>query len=122
MSYFPKNKLPPIGSVTGWLKSLTNTPSLPAGFVECNGQTITDTKSPYYNTAVPDINNSGSIFLRGSATSGNTGGTTCHYHCVYYGVVSLCAGVQSWADCTVYLSVGYDFPSYYDVVYIIRIK
>ena len=38
---------PPIGSVLAWLKSFTNTPALPDGFVECNGQALSDSDSPY---------------------------------------------------------------------------
>ena len=65
----------PVGSVIAWLKSLTNTPSLPAKWVECNGQTLSDGSSPYNGVTLPDLN--GSIdtglkgrFLRGHSTSG----------------------------------------------------
>lgn len=62
----------PIGSVTAWLKSYTNTPSLPSGWVECNGQTLNDSDSPYNGQVIPDLNGE-NRFLRGNATSGDTG-------------------------------------------------
>jgi hypothetical protein len=56
---------------------MTHTPALPDGWVECNGQVITDTESPYYNLRVPKLNSDvqdGSIdsgmFLRGGSSSG----------------------------------------------------
>ncbi len=59
----------PIGSIIAWHKGLPNTPALPAGWAECNGQTISDAASPYNGVALPNLNGSG-LFLRGSATSG----------------------------------------------------
>jgi len=59
----------PIGSIVAWHKSLSGTPALPGGWVECNGQTLNDPTSPFHNRGVPDLNGSGR-FLRGSATSG----------------------------------------------------
>jgi len=53
------------------------TPYLPDGFVECNGQLITDPDSPYYNQNAPDLNVT-QRFLRGSSTSGATGGEDTH--------------------------------------------
>lgn len=63
----------PIGAVVPWMKTITGTPSLPAGWHECNGATISDADSPYNGTAVPDINGQ-NYFLRGNTTSGGTGG------------------------------------------------
>ena len=59
----------PVGSIIAWHKSFPNTPPLPEGWVECNGQRILDTESPYYNLYVPNLNGEGR-FLRGSNTSG----------------------------------------------------
>ena len=67
------DQLAPIGSVMGWLKSLTGTPALPAGWVEANGQTITDGDSAYNGITLPDLNGD-NRFLRGNSTSGGTGG------------------------------------------------
>lgn len=42
------------------------------GFVQCNGQTISDGTSPMNGVVIPNINNN--VFLMGSTTSGSTGG------------------------------------------------
>ena len=66
----------PVGSINAWHKSFTNTPALPAEWVECNGQTLSDAESPYNGQTIPDLNGSGGAtanrFLRGAATSGTT--------------------------------------------------
>ncbi len=74
----------PVGSVFAWLKSFANTPALPDGWVECNGQTISDTDSPYNGQTIPDLNGNRNI-LRGYSTSGGTqsmgvssAGLCCH--------------------------------------------
>ncbi len=59
----------PIGSIIAWHKSLRGTPALPNGWVECNGQTISDGDSPYNGQGVPDLNGE-RRFLRGSDVSG----------------------------------------------------
>jgi len=71
---------PPLGTIQAWHKSFTGTPALPWGWVECDGQTINDTESPYNGTATPNLNatftteagvaSSAGRFLRGSTTSG----------------------------------------------------
>lgn len=65
----------PIGSVMPWMKSLTSTPSLPSGWVECNGQVLSDTASVYNGVTMPDLNDNhaagiGRTFLVGGSTSG----------------------------------------------------
>jgi hypothetical protein len=122
MGYFSRNKLPPIGSVVGWLKDFTGTPALPAGWVECNGQALSDTKSPLHGQNMPDINTSGFNFLRGSQTSGSIGGQYCHYHCIYFSYQSTCAGMTDYADCTIYAYSAMNLPPYYEVVYVIRVR
>jgi len=110
---------PPIGAVVAWLKSMTNTPPLTRGWVECNGQVISDEESPYHGTAVPDLNgNRGPPrFLRGSATGGDAGGAEKHSHGSYrsqkYGQQRIPVMVPSPAE---------NLPPYYGVVWIIRIK
>ena len=59
----------PIGSIIAWHKSFTNTPALPNGWVECNGQVLSDAASVYNGQTIPDLNGS-SRFLRGGAVSG----------------------------------------------------
>jgi len=70
----------PLGSIIAWHKNLSSTPGLPDGWVECNGQTISDAMSPYNGVAVPNLNSNvtstfggtsgGGRFLRGATTSG----------------------------------------------------
>jgi len=69
----------PIGAVVAWLKSLTGTPALPAEYVECNGQTISDGASPFNGQTIPNLNGTNQ-FLRGNSTSGGTGGAATHDH------------------------------------------
>lgn len=57
----------PIGGVVAWYKK----PGLvlPSGFVECNGQTVADPESPFYNQVIPDMNGATggtSRFIRGA--------------------------------------------------------
>ncbi|MCR9143881.1 MAG: DUF2341 domain-containing protein [bacterium] len=67
----------PLGTVLAWHKSFNNTPNLPDGWVECNGQTLSDPASPYDGQVIPDLNNpkeawnSKGSFLRGDTTSGD---------------------------------------------------
>jgi hypothetical protein len=64
--------IPPIGSIIFWHKSLTGIPgTLPLGWVECNGQTISDSESPINGQVIPNINGDGR-FIRGSEISGTT--------------------------------------------------
>lgn len=74
-----KSIIPPIGTVMSWLKTFTNTPSLPDGWVECDGSVLSDTDSPYDGEVIPDLNNA-DRFLRGNSTSGGTGGATTSSH------------------------------------------
>ncbi|MBA7624936.1 hypothetical protein ES703_32356 [subsurface metagenome] len=67
--------LPPIGSVMSWLKTYPNTPALLGGWVECNGQTLSDAESVYDGQVIPDLNG-GNRFLRGNSISGGTGGSS----------------------------------------------
>ena len=59
----------PIGAILDWHGSFANCPALPNGFVECNGQTLSDAASPFNGQVIPDLNGQG-YFTRGSATSG----------------------------------------------------
>jgi microcystin-dependent protein len=63
----------PICGVIDWLKNLTGCPALPANFVECNGQIISDPESLFDNVTIPDLNGN-NYFSRANATSGGTGG------------------------------------------------
>ena len=54
MSQFNQNL--PIGSIIAWAKNIRNTPSLEDYWMECNGQKITNKKSPYYGQHTPNLN------------------------------------------------------------------
>jgi hypothetical protein len=59
-----------VGSIVAWHKNIGLTAlTLPDGWVECNGGTVSDTDSPIHGETIPDLNG-GTRFLRGGATSG----------------------------------------------------
>ena len=70
------NKLPPVGAIIAWHKNLSGAPALPDGWVECNGQLISDSESPFNGQTTPNLNNpvnawnSRGVFLRGHTSSG----------------------------------------------------
>ena len=72
----------PIGSIIAWHKSMTGTPALPAGWVECNGQVLNDPDSPCNGQTIPNLNAaagySGGRFLRGGSISGTMQAATSH--------------------------------------------
>lgn len=135
----------PIGSVVSWLKSFTNTPqTLPTGWVECDGAVLSDADSVYNGQTLPDLNGDNS-FLRGSSTSGSTGGTETHQHETPFsgqsgffrwdqsgavfgtgGNVStdrhIVAGASSVNLASHLVSSENTLPTYYEVVWIMRIK
>jgi hypothetical protein len=118
---------PPIGSVIAWLKSYTNTPALPSGWVECSGQTLSDADSVYNGQVIPNLNTGTQRFLRGSSTSGTTGGVDTNGGYVTGAVNdssrvssgSTCISAAAVSNCLVNFSI---LPSYYEVVWIMRIK
>ena len=63
----------PIGSIIAWHRDLMSDDDkklkLPIGWVTCNGQTIDDPESPFYNHLIHDLNGEGR-FLRGAKKSG----------------------------------------------------
>lgn len=72
----------PIGSIAAWHKSLTGCPALPGDWVECNGQTLSDSDSPFDGQTIPNLNGDATganspglarkekMFLRGDTSSG----------------------------------------------------
>lgn len=122
----------PIGTVVAFLKNLTGTPPLPDGWVECNGQTLNDCCSRYHGVQIPDLNGiSGpQRFLRGSTASGAVGGAETHNHTGWTDVENLQAPVTKISEDGVVASEGHrhevisdDFlPSYYEQVWIMRVK
>ena len=62
----------PIGGIIGWAKSFTPINStLPHGFVEANGQTLSDINSPLNGEIMPSLNNENKVLV-GSSSSGET--------------------------------------------------
>jgi hypothetical protein len=59
----------PIGAIVAWHKSLPGVPALPANFVQCDGQVLSDASSPMNGQTIPNLNGLGH-FLRGAAVSG----------------------------------------------------
>jgi hypothetical protein len=119
----------PIGCVVAWLKSFPNTPVLPASWAECNGQVLNDAQSPYNGLSVPDLNGAQGgvpMFLRGANASGGAGGSETHSHGLPLNVNG--GSVQAGADVTVFPPGNYtsdpasSLPSYYEVVWVMRVK
>lgn len=112
----------PAGGVVAWLKSYTNTPALPSEYVECNGQTLSDAQSVYNGQTIPDLNTGTSYqrFLRGSTTSGTTGGWPSHSHSLQQGYDLDCGMTYiQYGDTTDFQD---HLPPYYEVCWVIRIK
>jgi len=114
----------PIGTILPWMKSETGTPALQRGWVECNGQTISDSESVYNGVTLRNLNGE-NRFLRGNATSGATGGTdsndTTHRHGM--GAATQNIEMISANYYTDYQGGGLDNrPAFCNVVWIMRIK
>jgi len=145
--------LVPIGCVVAYLKSYTSVPVLPDEFAECNGQTLSDAQSVFNGQAIPNLNGASAAtkkFLRGSSTSGTTGGaetsttnqgTACGtaypLHttatCIGFnwdydsdtgsvGVVALRGWEDDYNKAGVINLTQATVPPYYEVVYVMRIK
>ena len=120
--------MPPIGSLLAWAKTTTGVPAtLPAGWIECDGSTVSDADSPINGQAVPNLNGSTDAtkkYLRGNTTSGGTGGITAHGHTVSattHGMTDYSTPKISEVN-DVNLTSTTSLPSYQEMVWIIRIK
>jgi hypothetical protein len=125
----------PVGAVLPWLKTFPGTPqALPEQFVECNGQIVTDTASPFFGLTLPNLNGE-NRFLRGNATSGGTGGVDTHAHAVSTPTQVPSATTTAGSGAAVSVPTAAHThntnfstqtadgkPPYYNVVWIIRIK
>ncbi len=71
----------PIGGIIDWYPIITGVPALPYGWIQCDGQTLTDPLSPMNGQAIPNLNgaaagadtfSNGKIapYTRGDAVSG----------------------------------------------------
>lgn len=114
----------PIGAILNWLKSFTGTPSIPAGFKECDGTAVSDANSPLNGQTVPNLNG-GNRFTRGtSGTTGTTGGAATHTHTDTFASSSNNGSSFHRSDIsgTRTTTSASSLPPYYQVVKIIRIK
>ncbi len=120
----------PIGGVCAWMKTLTNVPALPGEYVECNGQVLSDAGSPLNGITLPDLN-SAQRFLRGASASGGTGGADTHTHGLmaldadhgnFTSVSNASNDVNVLVPGTYSTDNGSSLPSYYEVVWVIRVK
>jgi hypothetical protein len=112
-TYVPKT---PVGTIVAWAKSLTGVPVLPAGWHECDGSVVSDVNSPLNGTTLPNLNSGTQRFLRGSTTSGTTGGAdTVNPRDTTHDV-----GTTDTTGWYAKSSISI-LPSYYEVVWIICI-
>src|SRR4051812_30104961 len=113
----------PIGSVKAWLKNFPGVPALPVQWAECNGQVLSDASSPLNGQTLPDLNGGAGIqrFLRGATASGGTGGSDTMN---LGGEISVDANLD--ANVTSAASAPQPdlpiVPSYYEVVWVMRVK
>lgn len=123
------NMNPPVGSVVAWLKSFTNTPALPDGWVECDGTTLDDPQSVYDGQVIPDL--IGGTFLRGSQITGGTGGTPTHTLTTSElpagAVLNVGGAIAVPGGFGTYNGIGggqphENLPPYYNVVWIMRVR
>lgn len=108
----------PVGAILAWVKDMPGVPPLPDGWLECNGQTISDPESPMNGQAVPNLNGR---FLRGYTTSGGVGGSQTHNHFVSPSSGQGNNGFYQCGPCY-YTNYADHLPPYYNVVWIIKIK
>lgn len=112
----------PIGGVIAWVNSIPGMPSLPAGWVECNGQTLDDPESPLNGQIIPNLNGE-NRFLRGGITSGATGGSETHRHKITFDKEGYDPGTSWYSSTqTIWTPYANHLPPFYEVVWIMKIK
>lgn len=117
----------PIGSIIAWAGRYYGDAdaTLPAGFVRCDGQLISDAGSPYNGKFAPDLNSTGSNgsrFLRGAGIGLNApfsyGGQQ-----ISFSTGSFCQGsCNAGSNCASGCVNGTNLPPFMDVTWIMRIK
>jgi hypothetical protein len=128
---------------TGKTYYVWKTQKLEANYAECNGQSLSDAGSPYNGVTLPNLNGSGGgtqRFLRGKTRSGATGGEDTHALTIPelaahthsslvstgQSVLTGGAGVgESTSGNTGSTGSGTaheNKPSYYEIVWVMRVK
>ena len=105
----------PIGAVIAWFKDTPGVPAIPANFVECNGQVLSDAQSPLDGQLMPDIN--AERFVRGGAASGAVGGTA-----LFATETGDNSGNGSPVSFVTMEPGSQQFPPYITAVFIMRVK
>jgi len=113
----------PIGGIIPWLKSFTGTPALGDVWVECNGQVLDDGESVFDGDTIPDLNGD-NRFIRGDSASGNTGGSETHTHPLSTDTFgdNGDGGTSRRVLTSTNTQATSTLPTYYSVVWIMRIK
>ena len=123
----------PIGSLMAWAKTITGVPALPSGWVQCDGQVLSDADSPLNGQTMPALN-AANKFIRGNATSGGTGGADTHTHTFSFSTDAASGTAAQGGSSTVKYSSTHshtvagtsiaanNLPPYYGVVWVIRVK
>ena len=122
----------PVGCVLAYLKSFPGAPALPASWAECNGQTLSDADSPFNGQVIPNLNGfflNPRRFLRGALASGGTGGSNTHAHGLSNlatDAIPVTAGAGAQAvnatASTALTDSESSLPSYYEVVWVMRVR
>jgi hypothetical protein len=112
---------PPIGAIVPWLKSLSGvSPTLPSGYVECNGVTLNSPGSPLHGKVIPNLNGEGR-YLRGAPTAGGRDGGLTHSHTIMTSGATTPAGSGGYAFMNPVSAVNHE-PQFYTVVWVMRVR
>tara|TARA_Y100000310_G_scaffold151386_1_gene150985 strand:- start:1718 stop:2182 length:465 start_codon:yes stop_codon:yes gene_type:complete len=63
----------PIGGVVAWLSNIAGVPNLPEGWALCDGSTISDGNSPLNGQTIPDLNGDNRFLRGNSTSGGTGG-------------------------------------------------
>ena len=113
----------PLGTIAAWDKTFAGNAELPFGWVECNGQVLNMSASPFDGQTLPALNGQ-NRFLRGNVTTGNIGGSTNHHHSSTEGGSGggYAASSGGWVNYPDHRHNNLShIPPYYDVVWIIKV-
>lgn len=112
----------PIGIILPWYRHMAGLVSttLPQGFVECDGTSLSSASSVLNGQTMPDLNNNNRL-LQGSTSSGITGGTTNVI--LPHNSQTNVAFERGGNDQNNYASHAHDNrPAFFNVVYIIKVS